>query len=168
MNCIEDSYIDQFEDMGWELPPSSVTDNQLEHYYHYPGVTLGIHRRNDYNLNYERVRTSHYGESVERLTEIYRVKVPKLTQEQAVHLHIGREKIIVTMPEIDTAGHFVFVSVLFYKSDSTMGCNCGCRPPSLLAERAAGSDANSVASLGNFGKRKVHFAPLVSVRYTKL
>jgi len=168
VSVIEETFMDQFEDMGWELPPSSVMDCQLEHYYHYPGVTLGIHRRSEYSINYERVRTSHYGASVERSTEIYKLKVPRMTQEQAVHLQIGREKIIVTMPEIDTAGRFVFVSVLFYRIDTKSTCNCGCRPPVSFCEMVSSAcEATVVQKKSTFAKRKVHFAPLVSVRYIK-
>lgn len=145
--------------MGWELPPSDESDDQLEHYYHYPGVTLGIHRSKSSSINYERMRTTHTNLS----TEVFPIAVPKLTKEQAAHICIGQEQLVVTLPEIDTAGRFVFVTVLFYNLES-VSCNCGCLCTSPFSEVIK---VECEASCAYEGKRKVHFAPLVSVRLIK-
>lgn len=159
--------------MGWELPPSHSKDSEMDHYYHYPGVTLGVHRKTDDKIDYERVRTHHFSSLLRRSTEYFRVKVPNLKKEQAVHLRIGQEVIIVTRPGTDFTGRNVYVSVLFYKDIST-SCNCGCRPINVaLAEVSAiESDTTTTSDTAGSNKKvqrksRVHFAPLASVRYSK-
>ena len=164
-----DSHLDQFEDMAWELPPSHEKDSEMDHYYHYPGVTLGVHRKSDNRIDYERVRTHHFSSLLRRSTEYFRVKVPDLKKEQAVHLKIGQEVIIVTKPGTDFTGRNVYVSVLFYKNVST-SCNCGCRPMNVSHNQEALRSAEIAEPLTRKMMRKprVHFAPLASVRYSKI
>ncbi len=163
-----ESHLDQFEDMGWELPPSHAKDSEMDHYYHYPGVTLGVHRKSDNKIDYERVRTHHFSSLLRRSTEYFRVKVPDLKKEQAVHLKIGKEVIIVTKPGTDFTGRNVFVSVLFYKDVST-SCNCGCRPIKASCSDDETRSDEIAEPMTKKGTRKcrVHFAPLASVRYSK-
>lgn len=154
--------------MGWELPPTSPTDTNLEHYYHYPGVTLGIHRIHGYQIKYERVLVKHDHVATARFVKIHTINVPKrLTCHDAIYLPVGEETVIVTCPEMDCNGRFVFVTVLFYReASSPADCRCGCTPSSSssIVTVCRNSACSSVGKSVTTGRR-VHFAPLASARY---
>lgn len=149
---------DLYEDLGWELPPTHDRDVQLEHYYHYPGVTLGVHHAEINKIKYERVILSTSGGRTIKSTRVFNVEIPvKLTRDEAVHVKIGTEDLVVTCPEKDTAGRFVYVTVLFYNKEAVKAnCDCGCHLSGAL---------NTLRPRKGSPGRRVHFAPLAAVRY---
>ena len=175
-----------FEDMGWELPPTTRKAGPSDHYYHYPGVTLGIHRSLSYKLLYERVLFHAGLSSASSPMKVYHLSIPEnLTAQDAVHLPIGNEELVVTCPETDSNGLLVFVTVLFYKAKAAgADCDCGCllspgaggagvrtgsgleHSPELSLPKIPTAVAPDVKARTDAVDRKVHFAPLASVRYT--
>lgn len=165
---VDGKYTDRYEDMGWEMPPTNDSDVHLEHYYHYPGVTLGVHRIHGYQIKYERVLMNRSRVATCQSVMIHTIDVPKrLTNEDAVHLPVGEETVIVTCPEVDIAGRFVFVTVLFYKETSgpaNFRCGCVSRMAKVQEEYRGVLHSDTSAPAAITGRR-VHFAPLASARY---
>ena len=149
--------------MHWELPPTSIVDCRLEHYYHYPGVTLGIHRVNEKNtLRYERIFVN--AENGNKTTKVFDLSLPDIPDSHsAIRVAIGCDNLIITHPEKDNVGRNVYVTVLFYESsDLFEQDNCGsvCHHQNIFNQ----DTHQPTSSLKPIGRR-VHFAPLAAVRY---
>ena len=165
MQNVIQSYTDLYEDMGWELPPvRSEERNPVEHYYHYPGVTLGVHRVENNVIRYERiVRKIVDGKKITTV-KVYPIEIPKkLSTEEAVQLTIGDEKLAITCPQRDEANRFVYVTVLFCSQEtvkSSCECKCSLADGNIQKKPLMLDDEDTTT-----GTKRVHFAPLVAVRY---